>query len=234
MNDYRELIFSTTPFMLTLTIGCFLLGVKIYKRSKLALLHPIIISMICIISFLSFFDIPYETYSEGSSIINFMLGPAVVSLGLLLYDQIAYIKGNLISILTAISIGSIVGVTSVIVLGKLFGIDKILIISMEPKSVTTPIAMSLSSSIGGNTSLTAVTVVICGMIGAIAGPKILKIIGVKSPVAQGLSIGAASHGLGTAKAMEIGAIEGAISGLSIGLMGVMTSIVIPIIHWIID
>ena len=214
-------------------MGSFLLGTYIYKKSAISLLHPCIISMICIITFLNFFDIPYEDYAEGSSFINFMLGPAVVSLGVLLYDQMQYLKGNVLSILTAISIGSVIGVTSVIILGKLFGLDNSLIASMEPKSVTTPIAMGISTSYGGITSLTAVTVVICGMFGAMFGPKVLSLIGIKSPVAQGLSIGAASHGLGTARAMEIGAVEGAISGLSIGLMGIMTSIAVPFVHWII-
>ena len=152
----------------------------------------------------------------------------------MLYDQMKYLKGNVLSILTAIAVGSVIGVTSVIALGKLFGLDDSLIISMEPKSVTTPISLGISQSYGGNTSLTAVTVVICGMFGAMFGPKVLSILKIKSPVAQGLSIGAASHGLGTARAMEIGAIEGAVSGLSIGLMGVMTSIAVPLVHWIYD
>ncbi len=232
--SFQESLFYNAPFMLSLTMGSFLLGTYIFKKSKISLLHPIFISMICIISFLNVFDIPYEKYAEGSAFINFMLGPAVVSLGVILYDQMKYLKGNVLSILTAIAVGSVIGVTSVIALGKLFGLDDSLIISMEPKSVTTPIALGISQSYGGNTSLTAVTVVICGMFGAMFGPKVLSILKIKSPVAQGLSIGAASHGLGTARAMEIGAIEGAVSGLSIGLMGVMTSIAVPLVHWIYD
>ncbi len=232
--DITQHLFNNAPFMLTLTMGSFLLGTYIYKKSKISLLHPCIISMICIISFLKVFDIPYETYAEGSAFINFMLGPAVVSLGVLLYDQMKYLKGNVLSILTAVSVGSVIGVISVVILGRLFGLDSSLIVSMEPKSVTTPIALGISESYGGITSLTAVTVVICGMFGAVFGPKVLSVIGIKSPVAQGLSIGAASHGLGTARAMEIGAVEGAISGLSIGLMGVMTSVAVPVVHWFIE
>ena len=134
-----------------------------------------------------------------------MLGPAVVSLGVVIYEQSKYLKENLMSMLISITIGSIIGSGSVILLGKIMGIDNILIFSLEPKSVTTPIAMSLSASNGGDPSITAITVVICGIIGAVFGPKILQIIGIESKVAKGLSMGAAAHGLGTAKAMEIGA-----------------------------
>ena len=223
---------ANAPFFLSLTIGSYLLGLALYRKSKFALLHPVVVSMVVIIAFLRVFDIPYENYAEGCRFIHFLLGPSVVALGVLLYDQLVYIRGNVVSMLTAICIGSIVGVTSVIAIGKLCGLDPALIHSLEPKSVTTPIAMGLSASLGGNTSLTAVTVVLCGIIGAVAGPTVHKLLRIKDPIAQGLSMGAAAHGLGTARAMEIGALEGAISGLSIGLMGVMTSIAIPVVHWL--
>lgn len=228
----KEMLFENTPFILSLVTGSFLLGTWIYKRSKFALFHPCIIAMVMIIAFLKIFDIPYSVFAEGSKIIHFMLGPAVVALGVVLYDQMEYIRGNVVSMLTAVGVGSIIGVVSVLIIGKLMGMDAEILSSLEPKSVTTPIAMSLSEANGGIPALTAVTVVICGIIGAMIGPKLLEIIGIKSKVARGLSIGAAAHGLGTAKAMEIGAIEGAISGLSIGLMGIMTSIAIPLVHLI--
>lgn len=228
----KEMLMANAPFFLTLVTGSYLFGILVYRKTKFALLHPVIVSMIVIIAFLKIFDIPYEAFTVGSQIVNFMLGPAVVALGVLLYDQLTYIKGNVISMLTAISIGSVVGVASVILIGKMMGLDPSLIHSLEPKSVTTPIAMGLSSSLGGNPSLTAVTVVLCGIIGAIASPIVHKLLHIKNPIAKGLSMGAAAHGLGTAKAMEIGALEGAISGLSIGLMGIMTSIAIPVVHWL--
>lgn len=227
----KEILFEGTPFMLLLVVGSYLLGTFIYTRSRMALLHPVIVSMVIIIAFLKSTNIPYESFVRGSEIINFMLGPTVVALGVILYDQIAYIKGNVISMLTAISVGSIIGIVSVILIGKMMHIDTSVISSLEPKSVTTPIAMGLSATHGGIPSLTAVTVVICGIIGAMVGPKILSILGIQSKIAKGLSLGAAAHGLGTARAMEMGVIEGAISGLSIGLMGVMTSIALPLIHY---
>ena len=228
----KQILFENTPFMLTMVTGSYLFGVWVYKRSKIALLHPCLICMIIIISFLTFMDIPYESFKEGSKLIDFMLGPSVVALGLLLYNQLEHVKGNVISILTAIATGALISVLSVIAIGKLFGLEEMMIVSLEPKSVTTPIAVSLSTIHGGIPALTAVTVVICGISGAAFGPKILSLCGIKSPIAVGLSLGAASHGLGTARAMEIGAIEGAIGGLSIGIMGIMTSIAIPLVDYL--
>ncbi|MDO5570440.1 MAG: LrgB family protein [Bacteroidales bacterium] len=230
----KDIIFSSEPFMLMLVCGSFLLGTYIYKKTKFALFHPCIIAMAVIISFLLVFDISYETFSKGSRIIHFLLGPAVVALGVVLYEQTEYLKQNIVSMFTAITIGSFIGVGSVIAIGKIMGVDAQLIFSLEPKSVTTPIAISLSNANGGLPAVTAVTVVVCGIIGAVFGPKLLELIGIDSSVAKGLSLGAASHGLGTARAMEIGAVEGAISGLSIGLMGAMTSFAIPVIHYIIN
>ena len=227
----KQALFESTPFMLTLVVGCYLLGIWIYKKTKITILHPCLICMILIIPFLKLMDIPYESFKEGSEMINFMLGPTVVALGVILYDQMEHIKENFISIVTAITIGSLVGVLSVCLMGFIAGMDNLMIVSLEPKSVTTPIAVSLSSIHGGLPSLTALTVVICGISGAAFGPKILSLTGIKSPIATGLAMGASAHGLGTARDMEIGAIEGAISGLSIGIMGIMTSLAVPLINY---
>ena len=177
--------------------------------------------------------IDYDTFFHGSYIINFMLGPSVVALGYVLYEQIGYLKGKVLSITSSIIVGSFVGIVSVILICKLMNVDHSVIASLEPKSVTTPIAMSLSARSGGIPSLTAVTVVLCGILGGIIGPFILRKLHVRSKVAQGLALGAAAHGLGTARAIELGAVEGAISGLAIGMMGIMTSLLIPLVEkWI--
>lgn len=223
-------ITTSTPFILALTLGAYVLGSYIYKKSKFSLLHPVLTSLFFIIIVLKIADIDYETYKEGSYIIDFMLGPSVVALGYLLYEQINHIKGELISILTSITVGAVVGLASVIYGGRLLGCDEIIIASLEPKSVTTPIAMSLSELSGGITSLTAIAVIVSGIFGGIAGPYITQKVGIKSKVARGLSLGAAAHGLGTARALEIGAIEGAIAGLSIGLMGIATSLIMPLFN----
>jgi len=230
MNNLTEQLrplISNEVFMLMFVMGTFLLGVFIYKRTKITLLQPLLISMIIIIPFLKITGIDYPTFYQETRILNFMLGPSVVALGYILYAQIEQIKGNVISILTAVFVGSIVGILSVVLVAKAFGADHLLIASLAPKSVTTPIAISLSEKSGGVPALTAAFVVICGIFGGLVGPVILRSIGIKSKIATGLAMGSSAHALGTARAMEIGAVEGAISGLAIGIMGIMTALMIP-------
>ena len=223
-------LFESTEFILLLIFGSYLFGQWVFKKTRIGLFHPMIISIAIIIAFLKITDMPYQTFEQGSSFVSFLLGPSVVALGYILYEQLAYLKGNIVSILTSVFVGSLVGIMSVILLAKLTGADQMLIHSLEPKSVTTPIAMSIAEQSGGNVSLTAVIVLFCGIFGSIIGPPILRLLGIRSSIARGLAMGASAHGVGTAKAMEMGVIEGALSGLAIGLMGVMTALLIPVIH----
>lgn len=217
-------------FALTLVIGAYIAAVALYKKTRLRLLNPLLTSIPVIICILEIFHIPYETFKQGSHLIHFMLGPSVVALGYVLYEQLQYIKGNVVSILTAVFVGAIVGIVSVIVIGKMMGADTSLIATLQPKSVTTPIAMGISEKAGGNPSLTAVVVVVVGIFGSIVGPFVMKVLGIESRLAKGLALGASSHGVGTATALQLGAVEGALSGLAIGLMGVMTAILVPVIR----
>lgn len=230
MNSIMERIrpfISSEVFLLALVMGVFLLGVFLYKKTRISLIQPLLISILIIIPFLNITGIDYHTFCDKTRILNFMLGPSVVALGYVLYEQIENIKGNVISILTAVFAGSIVGIVSVVFIAKAFGADKILIASLSTKSVTTPIAISLAEKDGGVPALAAAFVVICGIFGGLVGPVILRKMGIKSKIAQGLAMGSSSHALGTARAMEMGALEGAISGLAIGIMGIMTALLIP-------
>jgi len=227
LTEQFQLLISGEVFLLMLVMGTFLLGIFIYKRTKITLLQPLLISMLIIIPFLKLTDIPYQTFFQQTRMLNFMLGPSVVALGYILYAQIEQIRGNVISILTAVFVGSVVGIVSVVLVAKAFGADHILMASLAPKSVTTPIALSLSEKSGGIPALTSAFVVICGIFGGLVGPIILRTIGIKSKIAQGLAMGSSAHALGTARAMEMGAVEGAISGLAIGIMGIMTALLIP-------
>jgi predicted murein hydrolase (TIGR00659 family) len=223
-------LFESTEFILLLIFGSYLFGQWVFKKTRIGIFHPMIISIAIIIAFLKITNMPYQTFEQGSQFVSFLLGPSVVALGYILYEQLAYLKGNVVSILTSVFIGSLVGIMSVILLAKLTGADQMLIHSLEPKSVTTPIAMSIAEQSGGNVSLTAVIVLFCGIFGSIIGPPILRFLGIQSSIAKGLAMGASAHGVGTAKAMEMGVIEGALSGLAIGLMGVITALLIPVIH----
>lgn len=230
MNNILDTIrpfVSTEVFLLALVMGTFLLGILIYKKTKITLLQPLLIAMIIIIPFLKITGIEYQTFYNQTHLLHFMLGPSVVALGYILYEQIEHIKGNVISILTAVFFGSVVGIASVVLIAKSLGADKVLMASLAPKSVTTPIAISLAEKTGGVPALAAAFVVICGVFGGLVGPIVLRKIGIKSKIAQGLAMGSASHALGTARAMEMGALEGAISGLAIGIMGIMTALLIP-------
>ena len=235
MNELLEQLkplFSGEIFLLTLVMGSFLLGVFLYKRTQITLLQPLLITMLIIIPFLKITGIEYHTFYEKTNILNFMLGPSVVALGYVLYEQIENVKGNVISILTSVFVGSVVGIVSVVLIAKAFGADRLLMASLAPKSVTTPIAISLAEKDGGAPALTAAFVVICGLFGGLVGPIILRRLGIKSKIAKGLAMGSSSHALGTARAMEMGALEGAISGLAIGIMGIMTALLIPFAEWL--
>ena len=228
MNQLAE----SEIFILTLVIGTYLSALFLYKKTHISLLHPLITSIFFIICVLKGLDIKYETFHQGSHLIHFMLGPSVVALGFVLYQQIQYLKGNVISIMTSLFVGSIVGIISVIAICKYMGADATLIATLEPKSVTTPIAMGIAEKSGGIPSLTAVIVVAVGIFGSIVGPMVIKTLGIESRIAKGLALGASAHGIGTSVAIQIGAVEGAISGLAIGLMGIMTAILVPIISYI--
>lgn len=221
-------------FSLTLVIGTYLIALALYRKTRLSLLHPLLTSILVIIVILKTMGIEYESFQKGSHLIHFMLGPSVVALGYVLFEQMEYLKGNVISILVSVFVGATIGIVSVIVIGDLMGADQALIASMQPKSVTTPIAMGIAEKSGGIPSLTAVIVVAVGIFGSIVGPFVMRVLGIESRIAKGLALGASSHGVGTSVAIQIGAIEGAISGLAIGLMGIMTAILVPVISFIIS
>ncbi|OCW94434.1 CidB/LrgB family autolysis modulator [Macellibacteroides sp. HH-ZS] len=226
MNNLLE----SEVFILTLVIGTYIASTILYRKTKISLLHPLLTSILVIIAVLQIAGISYETFREGSRIINFMLGPTVVALGYVLYEQMKNLKGNVVSILTSLFVGSLTGIISVILICKAMGANDILIASIQPKSVTTPIAIEIAEKTGGIPSLTAVIVVAVGIFGSVTGPFILRKLGIENRIAKGLALGASSHGIGTSVAIQIGAVEGAISGLAIGIMGIMTAILVPLVQ----
>ncbi len=228
----REM-FLNVPVMLVLTVGAYLLGVFVRSRTRISLLHPFLIAIPTIIAVLYFADIPCDFYVESNALINFLLGPSVVALGLLLYDHYETIRRNAIPMLVSVFVGSVVGVGSVWLLCRIFGLDDMFFHALEAKSVTTPIAMELTAATGGNVALAAVSVVFTGIFGAVFGSGIMNLLGKRSSVARGLALGCASHGIGTARALELGAVEGAVSGLAIALMGLVTAVVVPIFNMIV-
>ena len=228
MEQIIQNLFQYDVFVLVLVVGIYLLSIKLHLKIRFPLLNPVLITILVLIGLLVILDVPYATFKKSSQMINFLLGPSVVALGYILHKQIHYLKGNVVSVLTSITVGAVVGIASILLIGKLFGADQTLIASLAPKSVTTPIAMALSESNGGIPALTAVVVVVAGVMGSIIAPPIMKWLGIKSPIAKGIALGASSHGVGTATAIQMGAIEGALSGLAIGIMGTITSLLLPL------
>jgi len=222
----REILTSEV-FLLAFTLGIYAGACWIYQKTRFALLHPVLVTIAIIIVLLLTFNVDYSTYQKGSHLIDFMLGPSVVALGYALYTQVAHIKANAVSILTSLFVGSVTGIGSVLILAKMLGSSKVLAMTLAPKSVTTPIAIAISERFGGIPSLTAVVVISVGIVGGIAGPWVLRVLKVDSKIAVGLALGASAHGLGTARAMELGAVEGAIGGLAIGLTGLITALIAP-------
>lgn len=227
-------LLNSEIFILTLVIGVYLLAVWLYRKTKLNLLNPLLVSIPVLVVITHVLGISYESFEKGSRIISFMLGPTVVVLGYLLYEQVAHLRENAVSIITSVFVGCVTGILSVVFIARYFGADHALIVSLEPKSVTTPIAMSIAEKAGGIPSIAAVVVIVVGIFGGIVGPFVLEKLGIRSKIARGLALGSAAHGLGTARAMELGTIEGAISGLAIGVMGIMTAILVPIIEMILN
>ena len=225
-----EVITNNILFGLVLSLGAFEIGLFINRKTKIAILNPLLISILFIICFLFAFNIDFDTYNNGGQFINVFLGPSTVVLAVPLYKQLDLLKKNAKAILIGVFIGSSLGIFSIIGISYLVGLNTVMIKSLIPKSVTTPIGISVSQQIGGLIPITVLAIIITGIIGAVIGPTICKIFKIEDKVAIGIAIGTASHAVGTTKALELGEIEGAMSSLSIGIAGIMTVIIGPLAY----
>lgn len=216
-------------FLLAITFGFFFVSKKLQHYTGWVILNPILLTIALLILLLNFTGVSYETYSEGGQLIEFWLKPAVVALGVPLYLQLEMIKKQLLPILLSQLAGCVVGIVSVVLIAKLLGATPDVITSLAAKSVTTPIAMEVTESVGGIPSLTAAVVVVVGLFGAVFGFKVLQLAKVDSPIAQGLSLGTATHAVGTAAAMEVSRKYGAYASLGLTLNGILTAFLTPTI-----
>lgn len=225
MNELLE----TPMFGILLSLVAFELGTLIGKKTKLAIMNPLLIANVLIIAFLLLTGIKLETYDIGGRYISFFLGPATVVLALPLYRQISSLKTNWFPILCGIALGSLACMAFVVLAAKLFGFSQELIVSLIPKSITTPMGIEVARQLGGNSSIAVAGIVATGISGAIIGPALCRFFRVKDPVAKGVAAGTASHAIGTSRAMEFGEVQGAMASLSIGIAGVFTSVAAPFI-----
>ena len=217
-------LFQSPFFGITLTVAAYALGMKLQKKSGLVICNGLVLAALMIIALLTVFHIPYEDYYVGGSMVNLFLSPATVCVAMSVYAKRDVLKRNLVPVLVGCTVGAATSVLSVWVLCRAFGLDKALTASLLPKSVTTPIATAISQSHGGIVSITAVAVIFTGILGSLCAPMMIRLLRVKDPVEAGLGIGACSHALGTAKAIELGQTEGAMSGIAIGLCGIVTTV----------
>ena len=216
---------TNSPFFgVALSVLAFWVGVKIQKKTGLVVCNPLLIGVLLVIGLLLALDIPYEYYDQGGSLINLFLSPATACLAVAIYSKVQLLKENWLPILVGCVVGSAVSMGSILGLCRLFGLDEAMTASLLPKSVTTPIAVSVAQAHGGIPSITVVAVILTGILGSILAPVLIRLFRVKDPVTAGLSIGACSHAVGTSKALELGETEGAMSGLAIGVCGLVTVI----------
>lgn len=222
-----SMFFST--LFIGITIVIYLLMKQFYNRYTYPLLVPIFTSSLLVAGLLLVTNTSYITYMSGAKWLDELLGPAVVALAIPLYDHRDIVKRNALTIFFSVIVGAIVGMVSGIMLGMISRINKELIFSIAPKSVTTPIAMEISEIVGGTPALAAVYVMVAGISGAMFGPYLMKVCNIKHSISKGIGFGTASHGIGTARALEIGDVEGALSSISMTLSAIFTSFLCPII-----
>ena len=217
-------VLTSPMFGITLCIITFALGVFLNKKLKTPLANPLLIAIAFTIIILKVFNIPLEYFNIGGDFVSMFLGPATAALALSIYRQFDVLKKNFLPVVLGCLAGAVTSMGSIFLMCRLFRLDEKLTVSMLPKSVTTPIAMEISRQAGGVVPVTVAAVVVTGILGAVISPLLVKLFRVKNPVAAGVGIGSCSHAIGTSKAIELGEVQGAMSGISLSISGIITVI----------
>ena len=220
-------------FGLFISVFAYIIGMWLKKKLGWGILNPLMIAVILVIAFLVGTGIPYAEYNEGASYISYFLTPATVCLAIPLYKQLELLKKNFAAVIIGITSGVLASAVSIFVMSMLFKLDHVYYVSLLPKSITTAIGMGVSEEAGGIVTITIVSIILTGIFGNIIGEAWFKLVGIKEPIARGLALGTASHAIGTAKALELGEVEGAMSSLSIAVAGLMTVVVVPLVSGLI-
>jgi len=221
-NDMKEFLVNSIFFGAVISLTAYEAGLLIKRKFKSALLNPLLIGTACVMAVLLLLKIEYKHYYESAKYISYLLTPATVCLAVPLYQQIELLKKNLKAVAVGITAGVFTSLLGVFLLSKLFALNHVQYVTLLPKSITTAIGMDVSRDLGGIEAITVAVIIITGILGNMSAEFICKIFKIHEPVAKGLAIGTASHAIGTAKAMEIGEIEGAVSSLAIAVAGLMT------------
>lgn len=219
-NLAQESIF----FGMAISLLGYEIGLIIKRKFKLAIFNPLLIAVVIVILFLAVFHVDYETYNSSAKYLSYLLTPSTVCLAVPLYQQLHLLRKNAKAVILGITSGVIISLTSVLLLSKLFGLNHQQYVTMLPKSITTAIGMGVSEEMGGIVTITVASIIITGILGNMMAELICKIFRITEPVAKGIAIGTSAHAVGTAKAIEMGEIEGAMSGLAIAVAGLLTVI----------
>lgn len=197
-------------------------GLILKKKFRLAIFNPLLISILCVMGILAVTDIDYETYNAGAKYLSYLLTPATVCLAVPLYQQLALLKKNLKAVTAGILSGVLASLVSILLLSKLFGLSHEEYVTLLPKSITTAIGMGVSEELGGIVTITVAVIIITGVLGNMIAETVFRLARIEAPVAKGLALGTSAHAIGTARAMELGQIEGAMSSLAIAVAGLLT------------
>lgn len=222
ISSVDEFLKISSYFGVFLTLAAFGIGTWVKKHLKLAFFNPILVAVILIIVVLLTLDVDYATYKSGAGLISFLLTPATISLAVPLYEQWDMLKKNIRAVAAGIFSGVLTSLVTIFVLAMLFNLDHTAYVTLLPKSITTAIGMGVSEELGGYVSITVAVIVFTGIIGNMLAETVCRWFRITDPVAKGIGIGTASHAIGTSKALELGPVEGAMSGLSIGVAGILT------------
>lgn len=218
----REFFSESLYFGVTISIAAYGLGLFLRKKLKWGFLNPLLLSILAVILVLNMLDVDYETYNESAKYLSYLLTPATVCLAIPLYQQMELLKENFWAIFWGITAGVLSSLGSVLGLAYLFGLSHEQYVTLLPKSITTAIGIGVSEELGGISTITVAVIIVTGVFGNIIGEAICKLFKIREPIAVGLAFGTASHAVGTAKALELGEIQGAMSSLSIAVSGLLT------------
>ncbi len=209
-------------FGLMLSLGAYGIGILLKKKLKLAIFNPLLVAAVLIVAFLSVAKIDYETFNNGAKYISYLLTPATVALAIPLYRQFHLLKKNAAALMIGIASGVLSSFLSIMAIAILFHFSHEEYVTFLPKSITTAIGMGISEELGGYVSITATSIIVTGILGNIIAEFVFRLFKIHEPIAKGIALGSSSHAIGTAKAMELGETEGAISSLAIILSGILT------------
>ncbi len=220
----NELVLSSATIGVVLSIAAYEIGVFLKKKTNSAIFNPLLVSIILVMVFLVIFRIDYESYNDSAKYLSYLLTPATVSLAIPLYQQLELLKKNFTAIILGILSGVLTSAGVIFAMSILFGLSHEEYVTLLPKSITTAIGMGVSEELGGYVTITVAVIIVTGILGNIIGEVVCKVFRIKNPISRGLALGTSAHAIGTAKAMEMGEVEGAMSSLAIVVAGLCTVI----------